>query len=275
MPRSSPATISLPPFEGTVRSLILANVAVFLADALLTWLFPNFAGFLLEHTMLEPLAVAHGQVWQLVTYCYLNLGLMGILAAMLTLWFCGSILQSVYGSRWLAELYFTSAIGGALVASLLAFTHIRHLEPSSIGMGAWAGLFGILIALAVRMGDTEFMLWFLIRIQAKYMVGIYLFIALAVFLKDDNPFGAVLVLTGALSGYLYLRFVPGRGLAYGVSEQYFTLRNAYYRAKRRRAARKFEVYMGKQGRQVRFDKEGRYLDPDEERKNPNDKRWMN
>jgi hypothetical protein len=59
-----------------------------------------------------------------------------------------------------------------------------------------------------------------------------------------------------------------------VSEGYFGLRNAYYRAKRRRAARKFEVYMGKQGRQVHFDKEGRYVDPDA-RKDPNDKRWMN
>jgi hypothetical protein len=53
------------------------------------------------------------------------------------------------------------------------------------------------------------------------------------------------------------------------------MRSAYYRAKRRRAARKFEVYMGKQGRKVRFDDEGRYIDPDEERKNPRDKRWMN
>jgi hypothetical protein len=52
------------------------------------------------------------------------------------------------------------------------------------------------------------------------------------------------------------------------------LRNTYYRASRRRAARKFEVYMGKQGRKVHFDKEGRYIDPDSS-KDPNDKRWMN
>jgi DNA-binding transcriptional regulator/RsmH inhibitor MraZ len=44
---------------------------------------------------------------------------------------------------------------------------------------------------------------------------------------------------------------------------------------RRRAARKFEVYMRKQNREVHFDKDGRYVDPDELRKNPNDKRWMN
>ena len=32
--------------------------------------------------------------------------------------------------------------------------------------------------------------------------------------------------------------------------------------------------MRKQNREVHFDREGRYIDPDKD-KNPNDKRWMN
>jgi hypothetical protein len=95
-----------------------------------------------------------------------------------------------------------------------------------------------------------------------------------VLLKDANEFGALLQLSGALCGWLYVRHAPRRGVAFGFGEQYFGMRNAYYRAKRRRAARKFEVYMGKQGRKVHFDDEGRYVDPDE-KKDPNDKRWMN
>jgi hypothetical protein len=58
------------------------------------------------------------------------------------------------------------------------------------------------------------------------------------------------------------------------SEGFFNLRNNYYRWKRRRVARKFEVYMRKQNRDVRFDSEGRYIDPDEKR-DPNDRKWMN
>jgi hypothetical protein len=50
------------------------------------------------------------------------------------------------------------------------------------------------------------------------------------------------------------------------------LRNEYYRWKRRRAARKFQVYMRKQNRDVNFDENGKYIDPD---KDPNDRRWMN
>ena len=94
-------------------------------------------------------------------------------------------------------------------------------------------------------------------------------------LKQADAFNALLQLSGALCGYLYVKFAPRRGFAYGVSESYFGLRNNYYRWKRRRAARKFEVYMRKQNREVHFDKDGRYVDPDELKKNPNDKRWMN
>jgi membrane associated rhomboid family serine protease len=275
MPRSTAMTMSLPPFSGTVRQLIIANVAVFFLFALLGWLTPGLAAILTAHLMLQPIAVLHGQIWQLVTYSFLNPGLLGILFAMLTLWFCGVLLEGAYGSRWLAELYFVSAIGGAILATVLSFTNVLHLSPLDGATGAWAGLFGIMMGLAMRMGDQEFLLFFLVSIRAKYMVAIYILIDVAVLLKNADTFNALLELSGTLCGYLYVRYAPRRGLAFSFSEQYFGIRNSWYRAKRRRAARKFEVYMSKQGRQVHFDKDGRYLDPDEERKNPNDKRWMN
>jgi membrane associated rhomboid family serine protease len=279
--------MTFPPFAGAVRQIVLLNVAVYFAAAVLHWLMPSLASLLLGHLLLQPLAVAHGEIWQLATYSFLDFGLLDILFGMLTLWFLGSLLEGAYGSLWLAELYFTSAIGGALLASALSFTQVLHLSPDAVANGAWAGIFGLLIAIAMRFGEQEFLLFFLVRIRAKYMVAIYILLAVAVLLKDANAFGALLQLSGAVCGYLYVRHAPRRGLAFGFSEQYFTLRNAYYRAKRRRAARKFEVYMGKQGRSVHFDKDGRYIDPDADRRDsttrsgpsvrndPNDKRWMN
>ena len=130
------------------------------------------------------------------------------------------------------------------------------------------------MAIAMLFGDQEFLLWFLIRIKAKYLVAIYILIAIAVLLKQADSFGALLQLSGALSGFLFVKFAPRRGIAFGFSERFFGLRNGYYRWKRRRAARKFEVYMRKQNREVHFDKEGRYVDPDD-RRDPKDKRWMN
>ena len=72
---------------------------------------------------------------------------------------------------------------------------------------------------------------------------------------------------GLLFGYIWLKFVPRRGLGYAASERAFGLRNSYYRWKRKRAARKFEVYMRKQtiaattGTKTTSTKYGNFRDP--------------
>jgi membrane associated rhomboid family serine protease len=275
MPRSSPTTLSLPPFSGVTRKLILLNVAAFFGVAIVGWLSSPLGSFINNSFVLEPLAVVHGKIWQLATYSLIDPSILSIVFSMLTLWFTGSLLEGAYGSRWLAELYWTSVIGGAVIASVVSFTHVFGMRPDVIAATAWTGVFGLLVAIGVLFGDQEFYLWFLIRVKAKYLVTIYILIAVAVLLKQANSFGALLQLSGALSGYLFVRFAPRRGIAFGVSERLYGIRNAYYRYRRRRAARKFEVYMRKQNREVHFDKDGRYIDPDELRRDPNDKRWMN
>jgi membrane associated rhomboid family serine protease len=276
MPRSGPISLSLPAFSGVTRKLVLANVVVFFALGLLHWLSPNIAFILGSHLFLEPSAVAHGELWQLFTYSFVDQGLLSVLFAMLTLWFIGSLLESSFGGIWLAELYATSVIGGAIIASAICFTRILGLRPDIIAIGSWGGIFGLMVAIAMLFGDQEFLFWFLLRVKAKYMVAIYILIAIALLLKQSDTFGALVQLSGALCGFLYVKFAPRRGLAFGLSERYFGVRNGYYRWKRRRAARKFEVYMRKQNREVHFDKDGRYVDPDEaKRRNPNDRSWMN
>ena len=271
MPRSGPITMTFPPFAGTVRRLILANLAVFFGMYLLQWISPLSYVQLYQHLLLEPAAVLRGEFWQLLTYAFLQTGILDILFGMLTLWFTGSLLEGAYGSRWLSELYFTSAVGGAILATVISFTNLFGMRPDVAAVGAWAGIFGLLVAIGMLFGEQEFLLWFVLRIKAKYMVTIYILIAVAILLKDRNAFSALLQLSGALCGFLYVKFAPRRGLAFGLSERYFSVRNNYYRWKRRRAARKFEVYMRKQNRDVHFDKDGRYVDPDElRRRNPKD-----
>ena len=267
--------MSLPPFSGATRKLVLLNVAAFFGLAILLWLSSSLGHVLLDHLILEPLAVVHGEIWQLATYSLIDTSILSIVFSMLTLWFTGSLLEGSYGSRWLTELYWTSVIGGAILATAISFTHIFGMRPDVVAASAWTGVFGLLVAIGMLFGDQEFYLWFLIRVKAKYLVSIYILIAIAVLLKQANSFGALLQLSGALCGFLFVRFAPRRGFAFGISERFFGIRNAYYRYKRRRAARKFEVYMRKQNREVHFDKDGRYIDPDELRRNPKDRKWMN
>ena len=278
MRRSSPISLGLPPFAGAVRRLVLLNVGAFFLLALLSWVAPAIQAMLLSHLILEPLAVLRGEIWQLATYSFVEQSILGILFSMLTLWFTGALLEGAFGSRWLLELYAVSVLGGGLIAAVLSFTRVLHLSPVDAALGAWSGVFGLMVAIGVLFGEQEFLLWFVLRLKAKYMVAIYILIAVAILLKQADSFNALLQLGGAFCGYLYVRFAPRRGLAFGMTERYLGLRNDYTRWKRRRAARKFEVYMRGQNREVHFDKDGRYVDPDDKRHNGdgNDtKRWMN
>jgi hypothetical protein len=86
-------------------------------------------------------------------------------------------------------------------------------------------------------------------------------------------------LGGLFFGYLYVKFGAARKTSRQASpsEWYYGLKNSYYRWKRRRAARKFEVYMRKHDRDVKFDDLGNYIPPDDrDKKNGGSKSgWVN
>jgi membrane associated rhomboid family serine protease len=267
--------LSFPPFTGVIRRIILATVALFFIFLLMRWIAPALGAEIFLIGALTPTAVLHGAIWQLVTYSFLSGGVLQIAFDMLSLWFIGAYLETTYGSRWVTELYFISVVGAALTTIAVSYTHIFNMSPRLITFGPDGGIFGLLAAWAVLMGDQKFMLFPLpITISAKYFVLIYILIALAMVISGPAGFIYLAYLGGALFGYIYVKQAPRRGYAFAASERAYGFRNAYYRWKRRRAARKFEVYMRRHDRNVRFDNQGRYVDPDE-KKDPNDRRWMN
>jgi membrane associated rhomboid family serine protease len=267
--------LSFPSFSGVTSQLVLANVAVFFLLLVAEFAVPRLAYSIVEYFSLTPAFLLHGFLWQLVTYSFINAGVLHVAFNMLTLWFIGSFLESSKGSRWLLEVYFLCAVGGALIGSILSFTRIFRSTPQAMTSGSDAALFGLLAAFAVLFGDLEMYMFPLpLAIKAKYLVIVYMLIEVALLLSGGPPLAYFVILSGALIGFLFARRAPRRGVSSAVSEGIFGLRNSYYRWKRRQAARKFEVYMRKQNRDVRFDNEGRYIDPDE-RRDPNDRRWMN
>jgi membrane associated rhomboid family serine protease len=275
MARIGSSSLVFPPFRGFTRRLVVANLVVFFVLLVLGAVNRSASNFIYLLLALTPEAVIHGYVWQLVTYAFVHRGILEILFNALSLWFIASYIEQVKGSRWLMEIYFLAVVGGAAIATALSFTPIPRLSPLDYASGAQAGIFGLLAAFAVLFGEQQFFLFPLpIGIKAKYLVLIYLLIAIASLFGGGSILPLVVYLAGGLLGFLYARQARGRGISFAASERLYGLRNEYYRWKRRRAARKFEVYMRKHNRDVRFDSEGRYVDPDEG-KNPNDRKWMN
>jgi membrane associated rhomboid family serine protease len=191
----------------------------------------------------------------------------------------GSQLEMDWGGKRILEFYFFCVVGAALCTVAVAYTGFMGVTPGTTTIGSSGGIFGILVAFGVLYGDRELFLFPLpFTIKAKYVVIGLIFIALVGAFQDAGGIANVAHLGGALFGYVYLKLMPRRGLALATSERYFGLRNAYYRWKRRRAARKFEVYMRKYDREVYFDEYGNYRgsEPPKEKKNGESKSgWVN
>jgi hypothetical protein len=124
------------------------------------------------------------------------------------------------------------------------------------------------MAIGLLYGDVQFQLLFVIGIKARYMAIIYALVAIAMMFGSMRMY-AFAQIGGALAGFAFIRMAPRRGVSFLLSEKWYGLRNGYYRWKRRRAAKKFEVYMRSQGRTVKFDGSGKQIDEDHDDK----KRW--
>ena len=194
-----------------------------------------------------------------------------ILFNMLALWMFGAQLEQDWGYSLFMQFYFFCVMGAALVTVAVSFTGLLGVSPRTLTVGASGGIYGLLLAFGILHGESQVMLFPLpFLIKAKYFViGI---IALAMYgaLSSAQGGGQSIAymahLGGALFGYIWLKFIPRRGFGYAASERAFGLRNSYYRWKRKRAARKFEVYMRKHDRgdyrhDDYFDEHGNFRDP--------------
>jgi membrane associated rhomboid family serine protease len=243
VPRLSSGVLGFPDFRGFTRTLILWNLAAFFILLILNAVSHGIAGDVTSLLILDPVMVLHHfWIWQVLTYFIFHSGILSTAFELLSLWFLGSLLESNHGSRWLAELFFVSVFGAGLAALALYLVLPQYGAPL---YACWGGVFGLLIAIGVLYADTPFMMFPLpITIKAKYLVAVYMLIAMAM-LFSEQKIVAFSQLGGALFGFLYIKFSPRRGFVFAGSETIFGLRNRYYRWKRRRAARKFEVYMRK------------------------------
>jgi membrane associated rhomboid family serine protease len=270
MRRSGSSPFSFPDFRGVTRSLVLLNLFAYFALILAQLTTRERGSQLADALSFFPGAFLHGWLWQPLTYSFVHLGLIGTLFELLSLWFLAGFLENLHSPGWITGLYAASVLGTAASAIVIyvASPTLGYSLTQIPLYGCGGGIFGLLVAIGVLYGDMEFLLFFTIGIKAKYLVAVYALISIAMLFGEQRMY-AFAQLGGGLAGWLYIRMAPRRGVSFVVSEGVYGMRNRYYRWKRRRAARKFEVYMRSQGRTVRFDGQGRQIDEDADDK----KRW--
>jgi membrane associated rhomboid family serine protease len=270
MPRPGTSPFSFPGFHGATRRLVLINLFAFFALLVAQMAARGAADQLAGQLAFSPGNFLHGAIWQPITYSFVHGGIVATLFELLSLWFLAGFLEQMHTSTWVMGLYAASVLGTAVAAlAIYLVGDTLRLALAEVPLyGCFGGIFGLLVAIGVLYGNMEFLLFFTIGIKAKYLAIVYALISIAMLFGEQRMY-AFAQLGGALAGLLFIRLAPRRGISFAFSEKWFGLRNRYYRWKRRRAARKFEVYMRSQGRTVRFDGQGRIIDEDADDK----KRW--
>lgn len=257
MPRYGANPFSFPEFRGCTRAIIVANLAAYFVLLVVSLLAP--LSTLPGRLMLTPLLTFSGDWWQPFTYSFVHPTLMGTLVELLSVWFLAGFLENTRTAQWVGGLYAASALGTAMAGLVIGLAGHRFGWHEASLYGANGAIFGLLVAIGLLFGNTEFLLFFTIGIKARHMVSIYALISLAMLFGEQRAY-AFAQLGGAVGGWLFVALAPRRGVSFSLSERWYSLRNSYYRWKRRRAARKFEVYMRRQGRTVHLDGSGRPID---------------
>lgn len=142
-------------------------------------------------------------VWQLVTYGFLHSMVepWHVLGNMLMLYFFGTMLEGIVGSRRFLAVYFAAMVlGGAL--QLVVGLAMGSTAPT---LGASGAVLAVVVAMAVlRPGATVFLLFFPItlKVLALVLVGLDLFALLG---GTQGSTAVVVHLTGAAFGFLAVR----------------------------------------------------------------------
>jgi membrane associated rhomboid family serine protease len=235
-PRYSGVAFGPGPITPAVKSIVIANVAVFMVTFALPQTVIGVAG-------LSPAAVIErGWIWQLATYLFVHSpsGLMHIVFNMLAVWMFGVELERRWGTRAFTTYYLVCGVGAGLCVllfSLLPFDATRALA-AGVTIGASGAVYGLLLAWAILFPDRQ-IIFVIFPLPARVFVlivgGIAFFSALT---SADSGVSNLAHLGGLLIGWIYLRGPKGLQLE-------LKYRLTKWRMERMR--RKFNVHKGGRG----------------------------
>ncbi len=215
------------------KRLIAANVAVYILQLLTLRNSPLGGLGVTDWLALVPGEVLKGQVWRILTYafCHSPDSLMHIVFNMLGLWFCGSTLEVMYGSREFLKFYLTAAI----VAGLSFLGLELMMGSHDLAIGASGAVAAIIVVFAMHFPRAVFYIFFVIPIEARWMVILF-----AVW--DLYP--VLVSLGGGFVNDHIAHVAHVGGYLYGFLYKYFDLRFSRWKSLPTRQAVKSSLGMG-------------------------------
>jgi membrane associated rhomboid family serine protease len=204
--------------------LLISNVVLWLLDVLLqpeapvgapSWYYePSVLtewGYFSVETGIQKF-----QIWRILSFQFLHAHLGHVALNMWGIFLFGPFLERWFRSKPFLIFYLLSGIGGALFYSLMVIIPGGLLPDGMVGdglVGASAGVFGILVGVAVIAPDVQVRLLFppiamTMRTMALVFLAIEVFMVLT---NRANAGGSAGHLGGALAGFLMLKIPTVRG----------------------------------------------------------------
>lgn len=192
-----------------VRVLLITNLLVYIVMLFVNWVFGSAYAFLNYPAMAEFIgfvpnkALERLYVWQFFTYAFVHdMGPLHILLNMFVLWWVGTDVERQLGRREFIWLYALSIVAAAFCYTPWAyFSDARGVTM----VGASGAIMSLLVVFAMLFPDRKVYLLIFGPFSARMLVGILIFIDVALVMSTDHKVAAAAHLGGAIFGYAYIR----------------------------------------------------------------------
>ena len=230
----------------TTKWLMIASAIMYFLQFLVTerqvaaGLLP--LSYIQEWLELDAHKVLHGQIWRLVTFifCHDRMDPFSFVFHMVGLWYFGSILERMYGSREILWFYLVSGLFCGLIFTAFGL----KLDLTRPYLGSAASVMALITLYATHFPTQEISFWGIIPIQIRVLLGIYVaweVWRLMMAYSGVTPLESIAylsVLWGCAFGFLYRRY-DWHLAAIG---DWVNLPSVMKSIKRARAARRLKVY---------------------------------
>jgi membrane associated rhomboid family serine protease len=157
--------------------LLVSLAACFLLQSLLEGLNgPGRPDWVMQWLALSASGMAHGRIYQLLTFQFLHGGVWHLLMNMIGLYFFGRAMEEMLGRRGMLKLYLASGVAGGLLQVGLAFAFPHVFIPKIPVVGASAGVFGLVAAFATRVPDQPITMLIFFVLPVTFKARVFLII---------------------------------------------------------------------------------------------------
>lgn len=187
-------------------TLVAVYLAVLVAKEITVRYFPRHA-FIFHYLALSREGLAHGYVWQLVTYQFMHAGWLHLILNSWAILVFGTEVEYLLGGRRYLGLIFLSGIVGGVFQVVTAMIWPTVFDGSVVGASACA--FGLVAAFATIFPERELTLLILFvipaRLRARTLLMVSVLLAvLGIFFPWDNVANAA-HLGGIMMGWLIIK----------------------------------------------------------------------